>query len=116
MLLKLNYIIKADSSLSPNVSGPQCSLLGLSLFCLFRGKRGGVCAGGVGNGSHFCTPVLIRPINMCNITFEVPLFEVLRLAYIQMVEISSQVTPKSSRPTYILAPLPARPTTDSPHY
>ena len=28
--------------------------------------------------------------------------------------ISSQVAPKPSRPTYILAPLPARPTTDSP--
>ena len=35
----------------------------------------------VGNGSHFCTAVLIRPVNMCNIKFEV-----LGLAYIQMVE------------------------------
>ena len=30
------------------------------------------------------------------------------------LEISSQVAPKPSRPTYILTPLPARPTTDSP--
>ena len=34
---------------------------------LFRGKRGAVC---VGNGWHFRTSVLM---NMCNITFEVPI-------------------------------------------
>ena len=35
-------------------------------FVSYLGERGVMC---VGNGSHFCTPVLM---NMCNVTFQVP--------------------------------------------
>ena len=35
-------------------------------FVSHLGERGVLC---VGNGWHFCTPVLM---NMCNVTFEVP--------------------------------------------
>ena len=37
----------------------------LVVFVSYLGERGVMC---VGNGSHFCTPVLI---NMCNVTFQV---------------------------------------------